>query len=522
MAIVQISRITNRKGYTEDLPQLAGAELGWCVDSRRLFIGNGTLQDGAPEIGNTEILTQYSNITALSNYTYADIAVGYAAQTGPTSSTPVVRTVQAKLDDMASVRDFGAVGDGVADDTAAISRAFYQLYCRENNTQIRRSLFFPAGTYRITDTIVIPTYARLVGEGINSSIILLQPDDSSIPDYVAQYGDSRQQTGASIGNNGATPPTNIEINNMAFQSAISTNVFLVDQATQCSFNSVGFVGNVTLSELTAAGATPLNDNFAVGFASIGSNICNNIVFDQCAFTNIKYGIHTDALLNSAVVSNSQFSTVYRGIVLDSNVTGFRAVHNFFDNVYYQGIVYDQVSLNVSAFNIFYNVGNSIGSTNPTSAVISFGNDNNVSSNDLFARTDDAAYEIPRVEILSTSAATGGTLLQMGQYVREGGRSFTLDDNSVNQTILNVNSEVTRAFQMQYTIVRDAGVRTGTLTVTSAPTDSTPASYTDDYTENEDCGVTLAVDQSVNQVSVEYTTTSTGFDGSMTYSIAHLA
>ena len=517
MAIVQISRITNRKGYTEDLPQLAGAELGWCVDSRRLFIGNGTLQDGAPEVGNTEILTQFSDITALSNYTYADTTVGYAAQTGPTSSTPVVRTIQAKLDDMASVRDFGAVGDGVADDTAAINRAFYQLYCRENNTQIRRSLFFPAGTYRISDTIIIPTYARLIGEGIDSSIILLQPDDSAIPSYVAQYGDSRQQTGASIGNNGAVPPTNIEISDMGFQSALSTDLFLVDQATQCTFSNVSFIGNVTLSELIDAGATPLADNFAVGFASIGSNICNNIVFDRCAFTNIKYGIATDALLNAAVVSNSQFNTVYNGIVLDSNVTGFRAVHNFFDNVYSQGIVYNQVSLNVSAFNIFYNVGNSIGSSNPITSIIYFGNDNNVSSNDLFARTDDAAFEVPRVQILSTSAVTGGTLLQMGQYSREAGRSFTLVDNSSNQTIFSINSDNTYAFQMQYTIVRDTGVRTGTLTVANTPPD-----YTDDYNENADCGVEFTVTQSVNQVSVNYTSTSTGFDGFLTYSITHLA
>lgn len=62
MAIVQISQITNRKGRQENLPQLAGAELGWSVDSRRLYIGNGTLQEGAPEIGNTEILTEFSEI----------------------------------------------------------------------------------------------------------------------------------------------------------------------------------------------------------------------------------------------------------------------------------------------------------------------------------------------------------------------------------------------------------------------------------------------------------------------------
>jgi hypothetical protein len=64
VAIVQISRITNRKGLQENLPQLAGAELGWCEDSRRLFIGNGQLppNGGAPVIGNTEILTEFSEL----------------------------------------------------------------------------------------------------------------------------------------------------------------------------------------------------------------------------------------------------------------------------------------------------------------------------------------------------------------------------------------------------------------------------------------------------------------------------
>ena len=63
MAIVQISRITQRKGLQENLPQLAGAEFGWSIDQRRLYIGNGLLEEGAPVIGNTEILTEFSNLS---------------------------------------------------------------------------------------------------------------------------------------------------------------------------------------------------------------------------------------------------------------------------------------------------------------------------------------------------------------------------------------------------------------------------------------------------------------------------
>jgi Major tropism determinant N-terminal domain len=62
MAIVQISRIQHRRGLQEDLPSLASAELGWSIDSRKLYIGNGTLAEGAPVEGHTEILTEFSII----------------------------------------------------------------------------------------------------------------------------------------------------------------------------------------------------------------------------------------------------------------------------------------------------------------------------------------------------------------------------------------------------------------------------------------------------------------------------
>ena len=66
MAITQISRVKARSGKLENLPEpLSGGELGWANDARRLFIGNGTLAEGAPMVGNTEILTEFSNILGL-------------------------------------------------------------------------------------------------------------------------------------------------------------------------------------------------------------------------------------------------------------------------------------------------------------------------------------------------------------------------------------------------------------------------------------------------------------------------
>ena len=212
MAIVQISQITNRKGLAENLPQLAGAELGWSSDTRQLWIGNGALAEGAPIVGNTEILTEFSDILAFTNtYTYKGQAAGYTVQTGATLGTPVTNSLQSWLDQFASVLDFGAVGDGTTDCTDAINRALYQLYCREVNPQIRRSLFFPAGVYRVSGSINIPPYATLWGEGGDNSIIQM---DLGVSDFVARTADSLGQTGENIGNAGATAPINITIMNI--------------------------------------------------------------------------------------------------------------------------------------------------------------------------------------------------------------------------------------------------------------------------------------------------------------------
>ena len=89
----------------------------------------------------------------------ADAVTFLQEGTGATS-----RSVQAKLRESVSVMDFGAVGDGVTDDSAAIQAAIDAVGAGGR-------VFFPAGTYGISSPINMKTQRNLVGVGASGSII---------------------------------------------------------------------------------------------------------------------------------------------------------------------------------------------------------------------------------------------------------------------------------------------------------------------------------------------------------------
>ena len=577
MAIVQISRITARKGLQVDLPQpLAGAELGWAVDDRRLFIGNGTLEEGAPAVGNTEILTEYSDILGFADqYTYKGDAAGYTVQTGATSGTPVSQSIQSRLDSYAVVTDFGALGDGSTDDTDAINRALFQLYCVQNNTQVRRSLFFPAGTYIVTDTIVIPSFARLYGEGANSSIISFNVQNwaantayaqgvlvyyvtnglyyrsiapvpvgtvgfppaltlywaaEALPSYIAQTADAEGNTGVNI----LTAPQNIEVTGMAFQTNQLNTGILIEKAKNCSFNNVDVFGPLTTADLTVA----TDNTKAIDWTSTTSLPCTQIVFDNCRFSGFTYGINTAQQIDGAVISNGQFDTMYQGVVLggvspvNGGATGVRVMHNVFDDIYEEGIYINGVSLNASGYNIFYDVGNHfLGTTSPAAPVITIDAINNVSIGDMFQRTTAYSATYPRIKIYATGTATvpasigidSAAQIQMGSFIRQTGQQATIAAGATNTTLFTVNTTFIKAFKMDYTIVVETSARTGTMTIANDADDSAGdgLSYTDDYVENSTTGVTLNVTDVGGTVTVSYASDAGRAAGLIYYSLTHL-
>jgi len=105
-------------------------------------------------------------------------------------SASVARTIQNKLQEVVSVKDFGAKGDGVTDDTAAIQAAI-------NTLTPGGVLYFPYATYLIKHSLTLNI--NNVSFDMNYSTILLN-DSTGLLDHIVIGNGSAQLYGIELEN----------------------------------------------------------------------------------------------------------------------------------------------------------------------------------------------------------------------------------------------------------------------------------------------------------------------------------
>ena len=479
MAITQISQITVRKGLQQDLPQLAGGEFGWAIDTQQLYIGNGTLAEGAPALGVTQIVTtgsdSYLNITGF-KYTGTAQQEYNAGTTGwslPSYYT-VQRTTKDKLEDIVSVKDFGAQGDGFTDDTQAINYALQGLYENSSapasniNTATRKALYFPAGTYLVSSTISIPGFCKLYGEGLDHSIISVYNNTpiTTLANFVTNQSNANVQI------------QNVEVTDLTFQQTVGTNVFELDRVGNVSFNNVRFI-NDNSGVGNCVVLNPKNSPIAYNKASY------NIIFNECEFSNSGYGINYggSGSVTGLTVTNSLFQNLTKGIWLpdQSNVGNITAngVHinnNLFDNIRQEAVRVEANNFNFSsAQNIFLNCGNN----GPTSVIWSNAT-NFVSTNDLFNRADNIQ---PRITVNGKPAI----FFDGSKSINAGLKAFNSALQGYTTTPITLTNFGTAVgYVVDYNMSNVSASRKGRIEVAGGST------YTDDYTETADLGVVASV------------------------------
>ena len=532
MPIVQISRIQHRRGKRTDLPQLAAGELGWVIDEQRLFIGNGTVSDGAPAVGNTEIITSGSSaFTSALSHTYK----GYLGDSTPVTTTQQ-RTLQQRLDDYVSVKDFGAKGDNSTADITAIQNALDEIYkdTDKDDTRARRVLFFPAGTYRINAALKIPPYAHLVGEGPDKTIIRNSGNNAVL---VTQDDDGN--VGEDIGNSGATTPTQIQVSSMTLRNTVAYGGVSLDRVTHAYFNNVKFQGSYT-----SGGSDAVNSKGVTVNHSNATYSTSNVAFNQCQFT--KFARLVDISYNATNVRfhACDFSIAFYGALIGAEMDGSTAgLNNGPRDMQFTSSSWSTIGQQailvapatgatdgagprhiVSHANFFAKtVANNFEGTGTFSEVpiIQFDNDECTSSQDFFERTD-------------LRQSDGSSNLNAAPEVQGIGvsskliKSQTLPDNTSSATTINEYPALTsKGISIKYKITRGTLDRTGEFIISAS---TTAVGFDDTFTESgADVGVTLSAvlddkDSTAGNetVAFKFTTTSTGTAATIDYQTTILA
>ena len=409
MAVVQISRIQHRRGRKNQgtgIPTLASGELGWAIDAQELYIGNGAVSEGAPTVGNTRVLTEKDDLLELAGQYAYKRDINFL--TGADAGTPYERTLQQKLDDVVSVRDFGALGDGT-DQTVKLQQAIDQLFINSATKGLyssRITLLIPAGEYLLTAPLYIPPFANIVGEGkgktyfiSNGSHAFYTKNETSVP---GSYADDST-------NDLLNQARQITLKNFTVLDTTYGGTLRLESCRDSIFENIEFLGQWTQGDGIGVDYTAIKLNALSTAVS-----SNNNSFINCNFEGFVYPVYSDYDIyynkfTNGKVDNCGYGIVFgMGSVIGSVGQATGPMHNTvqhydFTNIDRQGFIVDNGKHNRSESNRYLAVGNDGGnSSGATYSIIRFGDRSNISENDYFERSQDLAPD-PRLTIFSLSS-----------------------------------------------------------------------------------------------------------------------
>jgi len=468
VAVVQISKIQVRRGRKNSvngsIPTLSSAEFAWAVDTQELFIGNGSVAEGAPYVGNTKILTEHDNILELaSSYRFASDDVSFYAS--------IPRSLQSKIDETVSVLDFGAVPDGSTDCTDAFEQAFTALF-RNVDQKYRKTLLIPNGHYLFTRDLQIPSFARIRGEtrqgarlllGINN-IRLITATGSNLVDFSS-----------------TNRPESIELSNLTINrtSGQTTLSGLINGR----FENVTWSGEYDITDVSQPSSVdlPVTPSAVVWVNSLAGTVVSDTEFIGCRFENNSLAVkcRQEIFAESKVYfTDCEWFNGHTGIFVEGVVgqlTSWVFKDSMFDEIYFQAFRSTQgrkTEFNRCRFTRCGN-GNNEPST-PITNIIYFGDDlGNIVLDCSFDRQQEAAV-VTSVSVPAIAEVYNSNLTVMNDKIYSP--IFTYD--SLGKPLM-VLSAFHRHITVNYILRLGSFSRTGKLSL-SINDDLNRVSITDHY------------------------------------------
>jgi len=462
VAVVQISKIQIRRGLKNSsggVPQLSSAELAWAVDTQELYIGNGSVAEGAPYVGNTKVLTEHDNLLQLaSSYTFSS--------DDPSITSSVSRSLQSKVDEYVSVADYGAVGDGATDCVDAFTSAFTELF-RNADTTYRKVLLVPNGTYLFESDLEIPSNTILKGETKNG--VTLNFLDNNIR-LITQIGSGLSDFSST------NRPQNIHIENITISR--TTGQTVLTGATNSSFKDVIIKGDYSLGdEVTNIVTEPAAVMWENRIAGIR---VSNVSFDGCTFQNNSVSVKCNQTITDSTIVN------FDNCTFNINDTGIyiNGIANQGTNWNINNSVFEEIAKQAFRSTTghgtkidscrFDNCGNNTNTAAfPVSSIVHFGETTNNIVKDCSSNRQQEAGIVSSPTIASVTEVYNGEFVNFTDRIHSG---IYLSDSF---RPVSVFSSENKYFTINYFLRLSTHTRSGTLTIT-VDAESSNVSISDSY------------------------------------------
>lgn len=465
MAVVSISRIQVRRGRKNEgtgLPQLASGEFAWAVDSRELYIGNGSVAEGAPFVGNTQILTENDNILEFAS-AYRFKATDSKIETGPDVNNPIERSIQERLDEQVTVKSFGAFGNGI-DQTVELQRAIDNLFNNPGgiaDKKIRMILNLNAGTYLVSDTIELPANCYLQGAGKDRTVIV---KNTIGPVFKTVQNDDQ------------VSPSNIRVESIGLELD-GAGGFYIEDCSNSIFRDIDIKGTWTLDDAA--------DDDLYGFAFDSTlEVVEKNEFSDISINGQSYGYITNFDAKNNVIKHNNIDTCYTGISFSENITigasgqlvgpsNNEIINSIFSNISNSAVIIDEGNNNLLDSNKFYSTGYQIvagvaDKRDPVAPVVKFGLNTvgNTSVNNWFERTEEYTIGQSYTSFVPYVPEISGPAI----YTNSFQNKINLGQVTQPAILIKLPADVNSSIKINYvynSILVNA-VRKGTLSLTIEP------------------------------------------------------
>jgi hypothetical protein len=323
-------------------------------NSAQVYIGGVYQQRSTYTIGGTTLTFSSAPVAGTDNIEFVNFLTSNIGATSadlvtytPSGTSAVARSAASKFGDVVSVKDFGAIGDGVADDTASIQAA----------VNASAQVYFPAGTYKCNSFVTLDTNSNLFGAGREATRIIR--NDVVTASTGVFYADS---------GSASNYVTNITIRDMTIDGQVASLGFSefrhlvslngVRNAIVERVNFVGFRGdglylgsgisgglerhniNVIVKDCLFDGVNSDNRNGITVIDGDGIRIQNN-TFRNCSRNSMPGPIDVEPNFNFSIIRNIEISgnsiesysgaqaiTVYTTIPRIVPICGIQIVGNY--------------------------------------------------------------------------------------------------------------------------------------------------------------------------------------------------